>query len=451
MKIELIKSITIKSTLLAALAFSPLASAATWYADPAGTAANSGTSAADATSIDLALSRSASGDTVIAAAGTYGLAANLSLSTDITLQGAGAGVTIIDGSAIGGGGIIQVSSAGTTSITDITFSGNSLGQGVNILSGTVNFDRTEFLKNGIGVYFNGASAAGSVNASYFDSNVDMGIYATGSNITAVTKSIFTNNTGTYGAVFLYANTPLVQVMGNTFISNSVGLDIRDNAGVGNLVNATGNSFNDNEWGIYIDADATTRATISRNVVANSSQYGIVISGAQDYSRVERNKVTGGNAGIVIDNGAQSTVINNLVTTNSLYGISSGASAALIAFNTVAANGTDGIYAVNADASTYLNNISYGNGSYGFNIDASSSAVEIGYSDTYGNTAGDINGAYVNLGGNVLVDPLFVSATNYRLTSTSPVIDASGIYWIRNDHTGYGRSNPADMGAYEYHK
>src|SRR2546423_5643430 len=100
---------------------SPTARAATPRYASVGGADSGDCSATPCRTIGYALSQAVDGDTIGVADGLY--RENLTVSKSVTLQGAGAGATIIDGSAIAT--VIAVNSGATVTIEGVTIQGGS--------------------------------------------------------------------------------------------------------------------------------------------------------------------------------------------------------------------------------------------------------------------------------------------------------------------------------------
>lgn len=114
-----------------------------WYVSPNGDDSNDCLSLATACkTIGAAISKAASGDTINVAAGAY--PENLTIPTNLTINGAGAGTTVVDGG--GAGGVLAVyAQAVTVNIADLTLHG---GQSVGSGGGITNFG-TLMLTNSI--------------------------------------------------------------------------------------------------------------------------------------------------------------------------------------------------------------------------------------------------------------------------------------------------------------
>lgn len=431
------------------------AQAATWYA--ASGAAGSGTTSADPGDLeDVVETLSASGDTVILAAGTYVVSSSgVEVSQPLFIRGAGMGSTVLDCTAAPY--CMDLDSTAMTKsntiVSDLTFQDGMYYQ-VNLENGSpmikrVGFTGTisvasfisrsghpvilqsSFTADDTGFYAHDGSEPELIAGCTFSSSASYGISLTSAASGEITRNTFQ---GGYAGIFLYA-APTIY------------------GGTNSAVSIHHNTFSANGWGIYMRAvsGATGENTISQNRFMKNT-YGIVSdadSTSTEVSFIDSNRFDGQSGYALYMEDTAHDVVNNLFTSNSVDAIVSVSGANNVAFNTIANNVEDGISLETSDASIVVNNISFSNGLYGIAVDASSAGVELGGNDNFANTSGAISGAYVNLGGNVSVNPRFVSATNYDLRPTSPLIDAAiTTYSIGYDITGAARATP-DIGAYEF--
>ena len=184
---------------------------------------------ADQPTIQAAINAAAPNDTIVIAAGTYTGAGNIGVTVNkaVTIQGAGAGQTIIDGQhssqvfnvtatgvafsdltiqnginvplPIGGG--IAITSVGTVTVTNSAFSGNGAQSGGGIASnGTLIVTDSTFSGNGA------------------PDGTGGGIFSTGT--LTVTNSTFSANTGAEGGAIFNSGGTLT-VMNSTFSGNSI--------------------------------------------------------------------------------------------------------------------------------------------------------------------------------------------------------------------------------------
>jgi predicted outer membrane repeat protein len=195
--------------------------------------------------------------TIHICAGTYSLAATITVSKVLTFVGDGAGSTIIDGGsslqlfsisatsasfsgltlenglASGAGGAIYATSTGTVSVTNSTFSGNvsTHNSGGAIYSkgtGTVSVTNSTFSNNacsggnGGAIYAKGTVSVTNSTFSGNQANIYGGaIYATGTGTFSSTNSTFSSNQAGIAGGAIYANgSGTVSVTNSTFSTNS---------------------------------------------------------------------------------------------------------------------------------------------------------------------------------------------------------------------------------------
>ena len=237
------------------------------------TPARQGTSCADPdfvggdhTPIAAAVGLATDGDTIYicAGAGPYAIESTISLGAELlTLQGAGAGATILDG----GGNTQILTSSGAISVSNLTFhdgQNNSFGgTGGAIYAATVTVVSSTFTSNY--AYAGGAIRAttATIISSTFTNN-DAGngaaVYAT---TVTITSSRFTSNTAYYGGA-IYATT--VTATSSTFTSNaaSIGGAILG----GDYVTATSSTFTGNIANIGGAISASTVTATSSTFTSN---------------------------------------------------------------------------------------------------------------------------------------------------------------------------------------
>ena len=237
------------------------------------TPARKGTSCADpdfvggdATPIAAAADLATDGDTIFicAGAGPYAIESTISLGAELlTLQGAGAGATILDG----GGNTQILTSSGAITVSNLTFHDGQNdsfgGTGGAIYAATVTVVSSTFTSNY--AYAGGAIRAttATIISSTFTSN-DAGngaaVYAT---TVTITSSRFTSNTAYYGGA-IYATT--VTATSSTFTSNaaSIGGAILG----GDYVTATSSTFTGNIANIGGAISASTVTATSSTFTSN---------------------------------------------------------------------------------------------------------------------------------------------------------------------------------------
>jgi len=301
---------------LALIMLSSPALAGTWYVD--GVHGDDGnnckTKATACATIGHAISLAASGDTIQIASATY--QENLSIPFNLTLNGAKAATTIVDGTNTanvftvgagislalsnltiekgvgytGGGG---VDNSGTLTVNKSNFYTNTALSGGAILNtGTAKISNTNF--SGNSPYFFGHSASCgaidnrstmTITASTFFNNyannnlTSGGAICNGGTLT-ITRSTFStnssqgNNGGYGGAIYNYAGT--LSVTNSTFSQNSAttsGGAIYSQGGTVQISNSTFGTNPENMGGGGALSNAGSSVLIQNSIVANSANGG----------------------------------------------------------------------------------------------------------------------------------------------------------------------------------
>jgi predicted outer membrane repeat protein len=301
---------------LALIMLSSPALAGTWYVD--GVHGDDGnnckTKATACATIGHAISLAASGDTIQIAAATY--QENLSIPFNLTLNGAKAATTIVDGTNnlnvftvgtgisltlskltikrgvgyTGGGG---VDNSGTLTVSNSNFYLNTALSGGAILNtGTATISKTSFVGNS--PYFSGRSAscgaidnrsAMTITTSTFDTNYANNNFTSGGAICnggtlTITDSTLSNNSsqgnnaGYGGAIFNYAGT--LTVTNSTFSGNAAttsGGAIYSQGGTVQISNSTIGNNPENIGGGGALSNAGSSVLIQNSIVANSANGG----------------------------------------------------------------------------------------------------------------------------------------------------------------------------------
>jgi len=204
------KIFVILAALVLVLGFSlalalPAAAGTTWYVDPLGTddlSHGTGTGADAFLTIGYALNQASSGDTINVAEGTY--YENITLKAGVTVQGAGAGHSFIDGSSSG----TVVYASGLTTATTL--------DGFTIQHGRGYFDSGSYY--GGGMYAKNCTATLTVSHCDFTDNNDPdplvgildggGIYCNNCSSLALSYCNFTDNFAWYGGGIYSENSSL---------------------------------------------------------------------------------------------------------------------------------------------------------------------------------------------------------------------------------------------------
>jgi predicted outer membrane repeat protein len=242
----------------------------TYYVAQSGTAAGTpgdGTSCAapdfvelpagdDETAIISALTPASDGDTIYLCAGTYDIGTTIHLSGEtITLQGAGAGTTILDG----GSDTQILANSGAVTVSGLTFQNGSANSGGAIYSDTtVTVSSSAFADNSSTIAGGAIVAARAVvSGSLFAGNesVDGGaIYAASA---SVNTSVFTQNiaSGEGGAIYV----------SGTQITSPITLNLVDR-----YITYTGVSINGGSNTATVAPGASVTLSYSLSVVFNTA-------------------------------------------------------------------------------------------------------------------------------------------------------------------------------------
>jgi hypothetical protein len=368
---------------------------------------------ADFPSIQAAIDYAADGDTVLVGPGTY--VENIDfLGKLITVRSTdGRGVTTIDG---GGGGSVVSFRTGET--------GESVLEGFTITNGDA--------FGGGGIYVYGASPA-IVDCAVDGNTAELGggMYVAWESFPAITDCSISNNAASDkgGGMYitrahpvvtdtLIANNAAVRGGGACIHTNAVPYFVRSTI-TGNEALMDGGGLHTCWLGVAYLLDSDVRGNVAQNG-------GGVAVGQQGIVRAENT--------VVAANGALTG--GGL----SLYGSDSEGE---LTNCTVSGNGGagGGLYAVPASFTMLLNTIVFGNQM----VPVVEGTADISYSDVEGGAPGT---------GNMDGAPAFVNAAagDYRLTDTSPCIDAgTALFAPEWDRDGYPRpmGEGHDMGAHEY--
>ena len=280
------------------------------------------TGTADSTEIANAVTATNAGGTLHFCPGTYGINATINLAGKlITLQGAAAATTILDGGGttriLTSSGAITVSNltfddgytghvggaiyaTATVTVTDSTFADNTAGYGGAIYSGTTATVTDSTFTNNTATQAGAiwASGTATVTDSTFTGNTANLFGAIRTTTATVTGSTFTGNTANYYAGAIYATT--VTATDSTFTNNDAdygGAILADNTAT---VTASTFTNNDADYGGAILADNTatvTASTFTRNSATTDGGAILANTGTIAGSRFTRN-TAGGHGGAV---------------------------------------------------------------------------------------------------------------------------------------------------------
>ena len=456
--------------------------AATWFAAPGAT--GSGASAADPGDLrTLVETRAAAGDTVRLATGTYNVKAGrfyseISIERPLFLVGAGRGKTILK--CANNVGIFRMDASAAKPAT-AAIKAMTLLDGANyqfdLVKGSPTIENVEFLGSASTASLISRNGHPVIKKCVFKAEAPVGLSADTRGAPALVTGCLFSMPG--GTGLDYVSVASGSVDKNTFRGNRVGIyvysaetiyDTRTSAFP--IIN---NIFRNNTWGISLVArfSGVGRCTIKGNTFQSNVRglTGSMVEGCEEIparpifggvrrdaqgesvekSTVDGNRFISNTHGMVFSE-ARMTVINNLLTGHKETSISSAGGATTIAFNTVAGGKGDGISleasGTTGDRSLVVNNIVVSNAGFGVSLDAACNRARLGGNDIFANGKGVIEGAYVDLKGNLTVSPKF-KAGSYALAAGSPCIDkAIAAYATDHDITGAKRTKP-DIGAYEY--
>jgi hypothetical protein len=436
--------------------------AATWYAAPGAT--GSGTSAADPGDLRaLVETRAAAGDTVRLSAGTFaikqgGLYTGINVDRPLVLIGAGRGKTILK--CLNTVVALRIeAAAGTASslaVQSMTFRDGGNYQ-LDIVKGSPTVENVEFLGNAITATLISRSGHPVIKKCVFKADAPIGLTADTPGAPALVTECLFSMPGKTGLDYVSVDSGNVEH--NTFNGNRVGIQIYAAETTNGTKTSASlirwNTFLKNTWGIALDArfKGVDKCTIKGNTFKNNIRgvTGLGYEGGVEKSTVDSNHFISNTHGLIFST-TRMTVVNNLLTGHKETNIASEGGVNTIAFNTVAGGKADGVkltaYKTTGDRSLVVNNIFVSNTGFGISLDAASKKARLGGNDIFGNTKGVIDGAYVDLKGNLTVAPLF-KAGSYALAAGSPCIDkAIAAYTTDHDITGTKRTKP-DIGAYEF--
>lgn len=462
-------------TLLLLLLAAPFARAATYYVATTGSDTNPGTQAQPFKMIQKGLNSAANGDTIQVASGTY-VELLLWENKSLTLQGAGEGLSIIDGG--GAGRCVTVNYVPATA----RFEGFTI-QNNKTLPNTVGMDNNHSYLTVSHCTFNGnrggmynIQCSPTVTYCTFSNNSTTGgggMYNFEASPT-VTHCTFTGNSANYlggGGMHNRANSnPIVTYC--TFTGNSAtGQDISGGGGIINgldcYLTVSNCTFTNNSvsgmgiggGGIRIDGyGSTSGARITDCVFIGNSAAGVNTGGGGidiQYGFATVTRCTFKNNTCSIGAGMSSwdslvTVSNCTFTNNSsdfCGGLDIGGGPginATVTNCTLSANGGSALITRNNMTIAITNCILW----------AATAATIRSFGDSPTVTYSNVQGGYAGTG-NINADPLFINAAggNYRLQFTSPCLNtgsASTPNLPSTDMDGAPRilGSAPDMGAYE---
>ncbi|MBU1077905.1 MAG: right-handed parallel beta-helix repeat-containing protein [Spirochaetes bacterium] len=297
--------------------------------------------------------------------------------------------------------------------------------GVYIINGDNNTIGANQIHNNqlYGINFENSATGNYITENTIYSNANYGIYINSD--TADNNYILTNN-----------------IWG---INQDYGVYILD--GDSNTIGAN-QIHNNQQNGIYFTGSATGNY-ITKNTIYSNPGYGILINSEDaDNNYILTNNLWGinQNVGAYINNGDNNKIYRNLFNRcPQNIGIGGSGIDNNIINNTIFGSSSDGIRIENTSAGTLYNNIILSNSGFGL-LRTSSGAVFARYNDFYGNLAGPTQGGISWGSGNVLTDPLLETAGFTITSASSPAVDSGIVYPGVSD--AYNGLDP-DMGWKEW--
>lgn len=329
--------------------------------------------------------------------------------------------------------------------------------GIKVVDGTPTISNAEINNMTYGIYIEGTNISSEISNSFFTDNF-WGIIGIGpfdgldihhNHFVGPTTSI----SGTSGGVTVGSG-QYAFVHDNSFEGMAFGVALND-ISYDSYVEVYKNSFELQVFSIdtrnYSVTYASKNAIYENNITG--STYGVKSSGAQEFSSVYDNHIFATGTAIDAAFAAATVFTNNLIEGSKDDGYLGSGSNATFAYNTLVDGKGDGIDLMSSDASYVVNNIVYRHAKKGVSVDTlSSTSAQLGYNDSYGN-ATDYSGSYVDLGGNLSVDPVFVRIGDYALQASSPLLNYADLYFVVEDYFGNLRDAKTatvgpEIGAFE---
>ncbi|MEI7490611.1 MAG: T9SS type A sorting domain-containing protein [Bacteroidota bacterium] len=335
--------------------------------------------------------------------------------------------------------------SGTTTIAGILAgSGTTLGNSAEVPNSNNTIQYNTFKSTQNAMYINGATA--------FDQNWNISNNAMGSTVSTEKhgyRGILIGN----AANFVISNNTIVGVLSSTTSSattQGIQLAFAHNGGaiygnkIGNIsqVNTTG-------WGsagMTLGSSSTAaNVSIYNNVIYDVTGYGYNGTGSGD-NGWGIYVATGGGYNLYFNSINMNTPETSSTSIVAAINIASGLAAnALVLkdniFNIPATNTVGTRYAIySASANTAFSDINYND---------YSSVGTLGYLGSAINTIAAWQTATGKDANSVSIDPVFTSATNLLPTNAALMLKGTAIAGITTDITGAGRTNPPDIGAYQF--
>ena len=187
-------------------------------------------------------------------------------------------------------------------------------------------------------------------------------------------------------------------------------------------------------GVRVEGGSIT--TNISGALIRDAQHGLEVVGTGTVATLSSSTLTGNSIGAYVSASGKLVMDHTVVNANS-YGVEIGTSAiADLQYDTIASNST-GVAVTGSSHNLTLKNSIVVNNSYGISRSYSySGAMALSHNDVWNNTNGNYYNNVTEGTNSLSTNPLFVSATNFRLTSRSPVRKAAS-------------DNTSDLGALPY--
>ena len=260
----------------------------------------------DSAQIALAVADTNASGTLHFCPGTYDIDTTINLSsTDITLQGANAATTTLDG-----GGTTQIlTSSGAITVSDLTFhNGFFADYGGAIYATTVTVTASTFTNNDV-IEWGGAIYATTVtvtDSTFTNNDAEYGgaIFATATS--TVTASIFTNNTadvdggdsGDGGAVYAYTATVTSSTFTGNISDDDGGAIFADDTATVSTSTFTGNTATTDGGAILANTGTIARSRFTRNTAGgHGGAVHLWAPNSDNLQQLRRNTFTRNQAGV----------------------------------------------------------------------------------------------------------------------------------------------------------
>lgn len=479
--------------------------AATFYASPTGT--GGGTSIADAAELQDAMDFASTGDSVVLIPGNYWPMSPILIGKELNVIGSGSalycsisstcieidpyverGLWIHDLNFMNFDIGIDISEGAKPYLSNLVFDNPLLGMdrlatgiyihgdkadplidemyfygdlgdgvyGIESDEGSFTVTDSYFDYSNAGIRVSGSAARVRVSSSYFY-GTDNGIQIFETSVlNIINGNTFTSPAGDVDDFGIWVTgSSDVRIFGNTFSAAQGGVLVDDSLGAGS-VEVNNNTFDSALYCIELRNDYTAGTVTQNNIhnnTLNNCGYGVWTRGAEEESTVNANYFDGNDYAVhtsFYESGTKTTFTNNLIQNSISAAATIEAADLTFAYNTIVNGLGDGIVVSDGDKSYVVNNIIVNNAGTGLLGDASSTLMRYGYNDVYGNTT-NISTSGIDLGGNMSVDPSFVSATDFHLQATSALVHSAGLYFVARDIEGTVRDllhSEREIGAYE---